>query len=164
ALLAAAITRLVEAWDEASTGSEAPLRALASAGAADALLHPGLENGSSRLILQDTELARWTVGRVDLEASPPRVAVVVAVAAIAVVSSLERKRRQPALATDDPAFVGRHQLVRSIQRSEVHFDFVCAACEDAGAAAGTETPPGVVACFAIDRHRILREHRGSVKQ
>ena len=39
-----------------------------------------------------------------------------------------------------------------------------AACENGRAAAGTEKPPGVVACFAIDRHRILREHRGSVKK
>ena len=31
---------------------------------------------------------------------------------IAVVSSRERKRRQPGLATDDPAFVGWQQLVR----------------------------------------------------
>jgi len=46
---------------------------------------------------------------------------------IAVVSSRERKRRQPGLATDDPAFVGWHQLVRGIQGSQVHFDFVCAA-------------------------------------
>src|SRR5438094_7105036 len=83
---------------------------------------------------------------------------------IALVSSRERKRRQPGLATDDPAFVGRHQLVRGIQGSQVHFDFVCAACENGRAAAGTEKPPGVVACFAIDRHRILREHRGSVKK
>src|SRR5919106_5615664 len=83
---------------------------------------------------------------------------------IAVVSSRERKRRQPGLATDDPAFVGWHQLVRGIQGSYVHFDFVCAACENGGAAAGTEKPPDVVACFAIDRHRILREHRGSVKK
>jgi hypothetical protein len=36
---------------------------------------------------------------------------------IAVVSSRERKRRQPGLATDDPAFVGWHQLVRGIQGS-----------------------------------------------
>src|SRR6266550_2776455 len=43
---------------------------------------------------------------------------------IAVVSSRERKRRQPGLATDDPAFVGWHHLVRSIQGSDVHFDFV----------------------------------------
>src|SRR5207245_6598452 len=43
---------------------------------------------------------------------------------IALVSSRERKRRQPGLATDDPAFVGWHQLIRSIQGSYVHFDFV----------------------------------------
>jgi hypothetical protein len=36
---------------------------------------------------------------------------------IAVVSSRERKRRQPGLATDDPAFVGWHQLVWGIQGS-----------------------------------------------
>src|SRR6266446_1021632 len=83
---------------------------------------------------------------------------------IALVSSRERKRRQPGLATDDPAFVGWHQLVRGIQGSQVHFDFVCGARENGRAAAGTEKPPGVVACFAIDRHRILREHRGSVKK
>src|SRR6185312_16313703 len=83
---------------------------------------------------------------------------------VAVVSSRERKRRQPGLATDGPEFVGWPQLVRGIQGSEVHFDFVCAARENGRAAAGTEKPPGVVACFAIDRHRILREHRGSVEK
>src|SRR5438132_13769415 len=83
---------------------------------------------------------------------------------IALVSSRERKRRQPGLATDDPAFVGRHQLVRGIQGSQVHFDFVGRACEDGRAAAGTEKPPGIVARFASDRHRILREHRRSVKK
>jgi hypothetical protein len=36
---------------------------------------------------------------------------------IALVSSRERKRRQPGLTTDDPAFVGWHQLVRGIQGS-----------------------------------------------
>src|SRR5205823_8260672 len=83
---------------------------------------------------------------------------------IALVSSRERKRRQPGLATDDPAFVGGHQLVRGIERSQVHFDFVCGARENGRAAAGTEKPPGVLACFAIDRDRILREYRGSVKK
>jgi hypothetical protein len=57
---------------------------------------------------------------------------------IAIVSSLERKRRQPGLATDDPAFVGWHQLVSGIQGSYVHFDFVCAASENGRAAAGAE--------------------------
>src|SRR5213075_709052 len=83
---------------------------------------------------------------------------------IAFVSSLKRKRRQPGLATDDPVFVGGDQLVRGIQRSQAHFDFVCGACENGRAAPGTKKPPGVVACFAIDRHGILREHRGSVKK
>src|SRR5438093_2374482 len=83
---------------------------------------------------------------------------------IALVSSLERKWRQPGLATDNPAFVGWHQLVRCIQGSQVHFDFVGGARENGRTAAGTEKPPGVIACFAIDRHRILREHRGSVKK
>ena len=83
---------------------------------------------------------------------------------IAVVSSRERKRRQPELATDDPEFVGWLQLVRGIQGSQVHLDLVCGASENGGAAAGTEKPPGVVACLAIDRHRILREHRGGVKK
>src|SRR5690348_2011345 len=83
---------------------------------------------------------------------------------IAIVSSRERKRRQPRLATDDPAFVGRRQLVRGIEGSQVYFDFVCAARENGRAAAGTEKPPGVVSCFALDRHRFLREDRRSVKE
>src|SRR6185369_11162066 len=77
---------------------------------------------------------------------------------------LERKRWQPGLATDDPAFVGWHQLVGGIQGSEVYFDFIRAACENGRAAAGAEKPPGVVAYFAVDRHRILRKHRGSLKK
>src|SRR3546814_20602025 len=76
---------------------------------------------------------------------------------ITVVSSLERKRRQPGLATDGPELVGWHQLVGGIQGPQVHFDFVGAASEDGGTAAGTEKPPGVVACFAVDRHRIDRK-------
>src|SRR5204863_9499277 len=56
------------------------------------------------------------------------------------------------------------QLVRGIQGSQVHSDLVSAASENGRAAAGTEKPPGVVAGFAIDRHRLLGEHRGSVKK
>ncbi|SIT54107.1 hypothetical protein BQ8794_140252 [Mesorhizobium prunaredense] len=83
---------------------------------------------------------------------------------IAFVPSRERKRRQPGLATDDPAFVGWHQLVRGVQGSQVHFDFVCGASENCRAAAGAEKPSGVVARLAFDRHRILGEHRRSVKK
>src|SRR5690606_7018108 len=51
-----------------------------------------------------------------------------------------------------------------IQASQVHFDLVGAASKHRRAAAGTEEPPGVVACFAIDRHRILGEYGGCVEQ
>jgi hypothetical protein len=83
---------------------------------------------------------------------------------IAVVSSRERKRRQPGLATDDPAFVGRHQLVRRVQASKVHADLVCPPSENRRAATRTEEPRRIVACFTLDRHGILREHGGSVKK
>src|SRR6185437_15170653 len=66
--------------------------------------------------------------------------------------------------TDDPAFVGRHQLVRRVQRSQVHFDFVRGSSKNGRAAARTKKPAGVVACLAFDRHRVLREHGGSVKE
>ena len=49
---------------------------------------------------------------------------------IAVVSPRKRKRWQPGLATDGPEFVRWLQLVRVIQRSQVHFDFVCGASEN----------------------------------
>jgi L,D-transpeptidase catalytic domain len=46
---------------------------------------------------------------------------------VAEVPPLERKRRQPGLATTDEEFVSWHQLVWVIQGPQVHFDFVCAA-------------------------------------
>lgn len=49
--------------------------------------------------------------------------------AIALVSSLDRKRRQPGLTTDGPELVAGLQLVWGIQRAQVHFDFVSAACK-----------------------------------
>src|SRR5690242_5144050 len=83
---------------------------------------------------------------------------------VALVPPRERKRRQPGLATDGPALVGRSQLVRGIEGSQVHLDLVAGAGEDGRAAAGTEGPPGVVARLALDRHRILGEHRGRVEK
>src|SRR5258706_3185204 len=67
---------------------------------------------------------------------------------IALVSSRERKRRQPRLAADDPAFVGWLQLVRGVQGSQVHFDFVGAASENARDEVRTKKPPSGVACVA----------------
>src|SRR6185312_14160659 len=48
--------------------------------------------------------------------------------------------------------------------AEVHFDFVPAASEHGRAAAGTEKAPAKVACFPLDRHRILRKHGGRVEK
>ncbi len=47
--------------------------------------------------------------------------------AIARVTFRDRKGGQPGFATNGPEFVGRSQLVRSIQGSQVHFDLVRAA-------------------------------------
>jgi hypothetical protein len=52
---------------------------------------------------------------------------------IALVPSRERKRRQPGHATDDPAFVGCHQLGHP--GILVHFDFTGGTCENGRAAA-----------------------------
>src|SRR5438876_11316025 len=46
----------------------------------------------------------------------------------------------------------------------MYFDFVGGARENGRAAARAEKPPGIVACLAVDRHRLLREHRCSVKK
>src|SRR3546814_18028516 len=75
---------------------------------------------------------------------------------IAVIPSGEWKRRQPGLATDGPEFVGWFQLVRGIQGSQVHFDFVAAAAENGRAAAGTEKPPGVEIGRASCRERVCQ--------
>src|SRR5690606_30420650 len=84
--------------------------------------------------------------------------------AIALVSSRERKRRQPGFAADGPELVGRPQLVGGIQGAQAHLDLVGGAREHGGAATEAEEAPGIVARLAKDRHRILREHRRSVKE
>ncbi|MNZ62758.1 hypothetical protein D3C78_808880 [compost metagenome] len=83
---------------------------------------------------------------------------------IALVASAQCKCRQPGFAADNPAFVGGYQLIRGIQGSQVHFDFVVAAGEHRGAAAGTEMTAGVVLRLALDGHRILREYGRGVEQ
>src|SRR5262249_55745261 len=51
-----------------------------------------------------------------------------------------------------------------IQGPQVHFDFVCGASENGRAATWAEKPPGIVACFAVDRDCILGENGRGVKQ
>src|SRR5262245_38776268 len=63
---------------------------------------------------------------------------------IALVSSRERKRRQPGLATDGPELIRRLQLVRGIEASQVHPDLVRGKSEYGRAAMRTERAPGIV--------------------
>lgn len=83
---------------------------------------------------------------------------------IAGVSSRERKWRQPGLAAGGPKLIGRHQLVGSIQRAEIHFDLVRSATEDGRSTARAEVTPPIVSGLAIDRHGLLGKNRGRVKE
>lgn len=83
---------------------------------------------------------------------------------LALVSSGERKRRQPRLAPHRPEFVGRPQLIGRIERSDVHFDFACATRENRRAAAWTEKSSEIAAGLALDRDCLLRKYGRSMKQ
>ena len=60
--------------------------------------------------------------------------------------------------------LGCRQLVRGVQRTEVHFDFIGAACEHRRTAVRTKMPSGVITGFALDRHGILMKYRTGVEQ
>jgi hypothetical protein len=79
ALIAAELAHLIEAWEEATTGSEAPLGNLASHQAAAALLHP---SGDKRLMMRDAVLKSWEPTRLDLSRQPAAVEVALAMDAI----------------------------------------------------------------------------------
>ena len=81
ALLGAALSRLVETWETATTGSDAPLRALATPDAVTSLLRPAHGGDARRLVLQDAELVRWEMQAFDPAATPPRVVIDVTVRA-----------------------------------------------------------------------------------
>src|SRR4051812_35166244 len=76
----------------------------------------------------------------------------------------EREWRQPGFSADDPALIGRHELVGCIEAAETDFHFVGAAPEHGRSAARAEMPAGERMGFAVDLHRILWEDRGCVKE
>lgn len=84
--------------------------------------------------------------------------------AIPLISSRPWERRKPGFSPYRPEFVGRFQLIGRIQGTQVHFDFIPGAGKDGRAAAGTEKPAGIVACFSFDCHCLLREDGGSMEQ
>jgi hypothetical protein len=79
ALIAAAVAHLVEAWEEASSGADAPLAATASKEASDALLHP---SAGTRMVVRDAELKSWRATGLELARRPPTVQVQVEVQAV----------------------------------------------------------------------------------
>lgn len=71
-LVAAQLAHLVEAWEEAVTGSPEPLAALTTDDALTALLRPG---PGKRLVIRDATLKSWEPVRLELSAQPPMIVV-----------------------------------------------------------------------------------------
>jgi hypothetical protein len=78
ALIATELAHLIEAWEGAVSGSEAPLAELASTEARDALLRPG---PNRRLVVHDAVLKSWEATRLDLSGRPPAIEVALVVEA-----------------------------------------------------------------------------------
>jgi hypothetical protein len=79
ALIAAGIAHLIEAWEEAVTGSEAPLEKMADVDAREALLRPG---GGARLVVRDPVLKSWDPTRLCLAQHPPAIEVTLDIDAV----------------------------------------------------------------------------------
>lgn len=78
-LIAADLTHILEAWEGAATGSEAPLEELASEDARDALLRPA---PGARLFVRDVVLKSWEATRLDLSRRPVAIEVSLEVEAV----------------------------------------------------------------------------------
>jgi hypothetical protein len=79
ALIATELAHLLEAWEEAVTGSEAPLAELASAQARRTLLRP---RQGVRLIMRDAVLKSWQPTRLEMTRKPPAIEVALDVGAV----------------------------------------------------------------------------------
>jgi hypothetical protein len=78
-LIATELAHLLEAWEEAVTGSEAPLEELATAHARTTLLRP---RPGTRLVLRDAVLKSWEPTRLELARQPPAIEVALDVEAV----------------------------------------------------------------------------------
>lgn len=83
---------------------------------------------------------------------------------ITLVASGNRKVRQPGFAADGPEFIGRCQLIRGIERTQMQFHFITGLGKDRRAAARAERSPLIRPCLAFNRHGILRKHSRGVEQ
>ncbi len=80
-LLAATLDRIVEAWEEAGTGSQAPLASVASPDAIEQLLHP-LGDPRPSLRIHDPHVDQWEVVELNLNTHPPQVVLSLTVSAV----------------------------------------------------------------------------------
>jgi hypothetical protein len=78
-LIAAELAHILEAWEGAVIGSEAPLEELASAEARAALLGP---SRGTRLVVRDAVLKSWETTRIDLSPHAPTIEVSLDVQAV----------------------------------------------------------------------------------
>jgi hypothetical protein len=83
-LIAAVLSHLLQAWETAATGSQAPLEALASPEAATVLLHPG---PGLHMVMRDAVLKSWEATHLELARRPPAIAVNLTVEAVRYVST-----------------------------------------------------------------------------
>ena len=74
-VLEVAARRAVAAWAQAVDGEDAPLRAIADAGAAQELLHPGDPSAQTRLVVRGPQVTRIRVTGLDAAATPPTMTV-----------------------------------------------------------------------------------------
>jgi hypothetical protein len=84
ALIAAQLAHLLDAWEEAVSGSEAPFKERASTQARSALLRPGR---GTHLVIQDVVLKSWEPTSLDLSRRPPAIEVTLEVDAIRYVAN-----------------------------------------------------------------------------
>lgn len=75
AVLEVAVRRAVEGWSEAVDGPDDRLLAVATAAAAQQMLHPGDPSGRTRLVVRGPRVKRLTITRLDAGSEPPALTV-----------------------------------------------------------------------------------------
>jgi hypothetical protein len=81
-LIESRIAHIVDAWEQACTGSHSPLAALTSPAALNRLLYLSRRNGKDRLVVRDTVLTRWTPEMIDPSSKSPRIDISLTVSAV----------------------------------------------------------------------------------
>jgi hypothetical protein len=81
-LLSARIAHIVQAWEEACTGSPKPLAYVTSPEAFDALLHPRSSDRTRRMIIRDAVVDRWEPTELVLSGASPEIKISLTVSAV----------------------------------------------------------------------------------